>query len=1417
MATFLTVEREADMAPSDSGPYTHPTDRLVGHAPAIQALRAQLRHLAAFDTVGNALVPTLLLYGETGTGKGLVARVIHDSGPRAQGPFVEVNCAAIPETLLEAELFGFEAGTFTDARRAKPGLLESAVHGTLFLDEIDALPVLLQAKLLSVIEEKRVRRLGAVASRQLDVKFIAATASELSGRVTEGHFRPDLYHRLAVVLLEIPPLRVRGEDILVLALHFVRQYAQAHGLPPKQLSREAEAWLRDYDWPGNVRELSHLIERVTLFSREALVTAATLEQLCLPRPRRVVQAEALPVRHAAEPLDEPTRIRQALSQTGGNVVQAARLLGISRGALRYWMRRYGIERPRLHALTPLYDSQAQAAMGPFETERSRATSVARPALEPAWEQKPVVVLAIDMSWPEALEQHAPRADPWTLASRWHQAIAEKVHGFGGLIIQPAPTPLTAVFGLPQTLEQMPQRAVQAALVIRHQLAEDQAADGKQSGPEVRMAIHVGQMLMDVEASDPTARLLPLGETLSLPVRLLGQAAPGDILLSPQVGRLVEGWFKLQAREESAGTGRADGVGAYAVMGMEARRSSLEVYGKRPLSHFVGREQELTTLRAILAHVAQGRGQIVGLVGEPGVGKSRLCYELTQAQCPHGWLILESSLTAYGKDTPYLPVLDLLKAYFQLDTGDEVRMIRAKILGKLRTPETDLELILPAVLALLDVPVDDPPWQALEPVQRRQRTLEACKSLLLRASQVQPVLLVVENLHWIDGETQAFLDRLADSLPPARIVLLVTYRPDYHHRWGSKTYYTQLRLDPLPPARAEELLHELLGEHPTLEPLIQHLIARTEGNPFFLEESVRTLVETGVLVGARGAYQLAQSLPPMQVPMTVQAVLATRIDRLPPAEKHLVQTAAVIGTEVSLPLLQAIAGLSEAAVHDGLQQLQVTEFMYETRLFPEPIYTFKHALTHDVAYGSLPQERRRALHARIVEVVETRYPDRLTEQIERLAHHALRGEVWDKAFAYYRQAGDKAMARTAFREAVVCFEQALTALRHLPEQRRTQEQAIDLRYDLSHALQALGAFERRLASLREAETLAEALGDQQRLGQICTDLTHTFWTMGDHDNALTCSQHALTLAAATGDAIQQARVNSHLGTVYFSLGDYCRARDLFRQAISSYEGESRYERFRSMMIISARDRCWLVQCCIELGAFTEGIAYGEEAAQIAETAGHLAGAVLSQDRLGLIAFRQGNLQHAISVLEHALAQCRAVDIPLYLPPIMATLGLAYVQSGQVTEALHLLDQVEVRQTTGGGGDRIMLHLGEGYLLAGRVQDAHRLAESALALFRDRKERGNQAWALWLLGEIAVQRQPPDAAQAEAYYHQALALAEALGMRPLQAHCHAGLGTLYTTIGQRAQARTELTAAIALYRAMAMTFWLPRTEAALAQVL
>jgi tetratricopeptide (TPR) repeat protein len=692
-------------------------------------------------------------------------------------------------------------------------------------------------------------------------------------------------------------------------------------------------------------------------------------------------------------------------------------------------------------------------------------------------------------------------------------------------------------------------------------------------------------------------------------------------------------------------------------------------------------------------------------------------------------------------------------------------------------------------------------------------------VLLRESQAQPLLLVFEDLHWIDSETQALLDRLVDGLPTARLLLLVNYRPEYQHGWGGKTYYTQLRLDPLPPASADEILQALLGDDPSLAPLKRLLITRTEGNPFFLEESVRTLVETGVLVGEPGVYRLAQARSTIQVPATVQAVLAARIDRLPPDEKRLLQTAAVIGTEASLPLMQAIAELSEDALHRGLTHLQAAEFLYETRLFPEREYTFKHALTHEVAYSSLLLERRRVLHARIVEALEALAGDRRDDQVERLAQHALRGEAWAKALAYGRQAGEKSMARSAHHEAVGYFEQALSALPHLPEQRDTIEQAIDLRLALRSALFPSGDVGRILAYLREAEALAEALDDPRRLGQVSVLLSVHFRIMGAYDQAIAAAQRTLALATAGGEVVLHALANLRLGIAYRDQGDYRRAIDCHRQTMTALDGAQRHERFGQVFLPAVNSRAWLAWSHAELGTFAEGRALGDEGLQIAEAVDHPASLMMASWGIGLLALRQGDLPRALPLLERAVGICQDVDLPAYFPWMAPALGEAYTLSGRVADAVSLLTPaVEQTITTEMGGYQALctLPLGEAKMLAGRLEEARSLAERTLALTHEHQERGHEAYALHLLGDIAARCEPPEYERAEVYYEEATALAEELGMRPLLSHCHLGLGTLYAKINQREQARAELSAAIDLYRAMDMTFWLPQAEATLAQV-
>jgi tetratricopeptide (TPR) repeat protein len=473
----------------------------------------------------------------------------------------------------------------------------------------------------------------------------------------------------------------------------------------------------------------------------------------------------------------------------------------------------------------------------------------------------------------------------------------------------------------------------------------------------------------------------------------------------------------------------------------------------------------------------------------------------------------------------------------------------------------------------------------------------------------------------------------------------------------------------------------------------------------------------------------------------------------------------------------------------------------------------------VAYGGLLHERRRALHARIVEALEALAGDRIAEQVDRLAHHALRGEVWDKAVAYCRQAGERAMVRSAHREAVGYFEQALSTLPHLPEQRDTCEQAIDLRLALRSALISSGNLGRILTLLREAEALAVALDDPRRLGQISGFLSAHFSLVGAPDQAIAAGQRALTLATAVGDVTLHALADFHLGTSYQCQGDYRRAIHCLGQTVAFFDGARRSELLGLAVLPAVRSRARLAACHAELGRFTEGRALAEEALQIAEVVIHPGSFIWAYYGIGLLSLRQGDLPRALPPLERAVGLCQDADFPYFFPLMAPALGEAYTLGGRGADAEPMLTRA-MEQTTAMGMVTCQalwrLSLGVAHLVASRLAEAQTLAEGALSHARQHQERGNQAYALHLLGDIAARRELPESASAETYYHQAVALAEELGMRPLQAHCHRGLGTLYATIGQQEQARTELSAAIVLYRAMDMTFWLPQTEATLAQV-
>ena len=721
-------------------------------------------------------------------------------------------------------------------------------------------------------------------------------------------------------------------------------------------------------------------------------------------------------------------------------------------------------------------------------------------------------------------------------------------------------------------------------------------------------------------------------------------------------------------------------------------------------------------------------------------------------------------------------------------------------------------------ALLSLPHPEAyPPLTLSPQRQKQRTWEALVALLLEEAERQPVLALWEDLHWADPSTLEWLGGVLEQVPTVRLLTLLTHRPEFRPPWTPRSHVTPLALTRLTRPQIEAMVTRVAGGKPLPAAVVQQIVARTDGVPLFVEELVKMILESGLVQEEMERYVLTGPLPTLAIPATLHDALMARLDRLGPA-KGVAQLGAVLGREFAYELLQAVAPMDEPTLQHSLAQLVEAELLYQRGQPPQATYLFKHALVQDAAYQSLLRSTRQQYHQRIAQVLESQFPDTVETQPELLAHHTLCGEIWHKALSYCRQAGEKALARSVHREAAGYFEQAISVLPHLPETRDTREQAIDLRLALRTALRPLGADERILAALREAESLAVALNDPRRLGQIIVSLLVDFFRRGAHDQAIAAGQRALTLVTASEDAVLHALVNLRLGQAYYHQTNYRRAIDYLRQAAAFFDGARRWEHFGLPNPPAMLSRIFLAWCYAELGAFAEGSAVGDEGLRIAEAVDHPSSLLLAYRGLGLLALRQGDLSKALPWLERAVGLCHEADLPGYIPEMAATLGAAYTLGGRVVDAVSLLTQAIERTTATGMAHYELLcclSLGEAQLLTGHLEEAHTLAERALVLAQAHQERGHQAYALRLLGDIAARREPPEVAHAAAHYQQARALAEELGMRPLVAHCHRGLGTLYATTGQTEQAGIELSTAIEMYRVMDMTFWLPQTAALLAQ--
>ncbi len=974
------------------------------------------------------------------------------------------------------------------------------------------------------------------------------------------------------------------------------------------------------------------------------------------------------------------------------------------------------------------------------------------------ERKQVTVLFADLKGSMELLADRDPEEARKLLDPVLEHMMEAVHCYEGTVNQIMGDGIMALFGAPLAHEDHAVRACYAALRMQDAVDHYSEAIQRFQGIPVmiRVGLNSGEVVVGSVGNDLRMDYTAVGQTTHLAARMEQMAKPGSIMVSNDTHKLTEGFFQYTGLGPVQVKGMSEPIRAYELDGVGRLRTRLDVAAQQGLVKFVGRQSELEVLRKASEQTHAGRGQVVAVVGEAGVGKSRLFREFTQSHGMQDWLILNAGAVSYSKATDYLPVIDLLKGYFQIDDRDDQRKIREKLMAQLLTLGEPPEQTLPALLTLLDVPFTDAQWMALEPLQRRRKTLNATNSLFLWQSQKQPLCLIVQDLHWIDFETQAFLDSLIEHLPTNRLLLLVNYRPEYQHGWENNTCYTQLSVAPFHAESSRELLQNLLGTDVSLNPLKQILIKQTEGNPFFLEESVQILVETKALTGERGAYRMAKDLPTIHVPPTLQAVLAARIDRLSSEEKHILQSASVIGENVPFSLLQSIIEMPDEQLRRSLGQLQVSEFLYETSLFPEREYKFKHALTYQVAYNSLLMERRRTLHALIVDVVESNYADRLAEHVERLAHHAFRAELWQKATLYLHRAGTKAAARSAYHEAQLHLEQALTAVTHLPETKENLKQALDIRIELGAVLIAVEgpAASEVMSSYAIARNLCERVGDASQLFPVLWNLSQAHARRGEWKEGRKIGEQLLSVAERAHDNALLLEAHHTLWAILVGLGELVSAEEHLQEGVKLYDPQ-KHKHHASLYGGHDPGVCCRIHASRLLwlrGYSDQALKRSRDTVKLAQELTHPYSTVYALENSAWIHHHRGERHAAKDQAIAATALATEQGFPSFVARGKILLGRLLVEGGEGREGIEQMRQYLTRLRQ----DRMhpAALMAESYGKEGQIQNGLDQIVETIALMEKTSRRSNKSELYRIKGELMLSDVNPAPKEAATCFRHAV---------------------------------------------------------------
>jgi class 3 adenylate cyclase/predicted ATPase len=1054
--------------------------------------------------------------------------------------------------------------------------------------------------------------------------------------------------------------------------------------------------------------------------------------------------------------------------------------------------------------------QAPASYTPsYLAERILAEQAAmevRGALE--GERKTITALFADIKSSMALMEHLDPEEARSLIDPALTLMIEAVHRYEGYVVQSTGDGIFAFFGALIAHEDHPQRALYAALRMQDEIGKyaDTLRRAGRSPTEVRIGVNTGEVVLrSIRKDDLRAEYTPIGHSTGLAQRMESLARAGSIVVSDHTYKLTEGYFDFKPLGAATVKGVSEPIPVYEVLGVGPLRTRLQVAATRGLVRFVGRQREMEHLKRALEQSKTGRGQIIGVMGEPGIGKSRLFHEFIRAYCQTPFLLcLETFSVSHSKAYPYLPLIDLLKHYFQIVPQDDERKRREKVGGKVLMLDRSLEDTLPYLFTLLGIAEPSPSLQQMDPQIRKQRTFEAIKRLLVHESLNQPLLLLFEDLHWLDTETQAFLILLSESITTAKILLLTNYRPEYQQAWGNRSFFSQLRLDPLPQEDAQELLRALVGDDPALQTLKQFILEKTEGNPFFMEELVQALVEQGVLErslsGGAGLRPTSTvNFTELRVPPTVQAVLASRIDRLPPEEKTLLQTLSVIGKEFSWSLLKQVVNQPEAELRRSLSRLQAAEFIYEQPAFPEVEYTFKHALTQEVAYNSLLIERRKGLHERTAQAIETIFHSQLEDHYGDLAHHYSRSGNTEKAVAYLGLAGQQAAQRSANTEAISHLTTALELLKTLPETSRRAPQELALLLALGSPLRASKGFAAPEVEMvyARAQDLCEQLGDIPQRFSALRGLWGIYFARGQSLRTQELAAQLLHVAEHAQDPTLLPEAHHVMGMASFALGELTSARAHLEQGIALHD----LHRQPSLSFLYPMDpgadcRSWLSEILWCLGYPDQALKQSQEALSRAYELPHrltLAG-VLSH--AGALHRLRGELQLTQQHAEMLRTLATEQGFSFYLGLNTILQGWIIAEQGKTEEGVaHLRQGMAALEATGGGtlSSPFPVLLAEAYNKVGQAEEGLSVVAEVLAeVHQDQSRHESELYRL--KGTLTLQSKVPSpksqVEEAEACFLKAIEIARRQSAKSLELRAVMSLSRLWQSLGKQDEARQLL---------------------------